>query len=94
MIWIAKRINTTVEWVGWSQEFRDLICSRGVGREEQKWPLCDAKSETLRYNLWFQYLRQIRVLQMGRHFTGAAPRLSLKLKLCMNSTQKLSFEKT
>ena len=42
------------------------ICSRGFGREEEKSPLCDTKSEEFRYYLQFHYLYQLRVLQLDR----------------------------
>ena len=70
MIWIDKRMHTTAEWVVWFQEFRDQVCPRGFGSEEQKRPLCDTKCEIFRHNLWFHDLLQMRLLQLDHHFTA------------------------
>ena len=32
-------MNTTAEWVGWSQEFRDQLCSLGFGSEKSDLPV-------------------------------------------------------
>ena len=64
-----RRMVNTSGWAGWSQYFRFQICPRGFGREEQKRPHCDLKTEALRYNLWFHDLYQMGVLQLDRHYT-------------------------
>ena len=35
MIWVLKPMNTTAGWVGWSQEFRDQLCSLVSGAKEK-----------------------------------------------------------
>ena len=44
MIWVFKPMDTTAGWVGWCQEFRDQLCSRGFG-SEKKQPLRDTNPE-------------------------------------------------
>ena len=38
-IWVLKPMNTTAGWVGWSQEFRDQLCSLGFGSEKSDLPV-------------------------------------------------------
>ena len=81
MIWVRKPMNTnsTAGWVGWSQEIRDQLCSRGFG-SEKKGPLWNTNSETFRSNRGFHYLRQIWPIRWERHFN---------VVLCLNTVDHL-----